>query len=595
MQVCVSAFAIVALAQGARAATIPVPAGGDLQGALVAAQPGDTILLQAGATYVGNFTLPNKGGASFITVQTGGGGLAGEGARIGPGAPLAKLRSPNGAPALATAPGAHHWRLVLLEFLANAGGAGDIIALGDGSSAQRSLADVPRELIVDRCYIHAEPGSPQKRGIALNSAATTITGSFISDMKAVGQDSQAIAGWNGPGPFTITNNYLEGAGENLIFGGGDPAIPGLVPSDITISENTFVKQTAWRSQNWVVKNLLELKNARRVSIDGNSFEYNWQGGQSGFAILFTVRNQDGGCPWCQVEQVTFQNNTVRHVAAGVSILGYDDNASSRQTRAIVIRNNVFADIDTAAWGGNGYFVMLLGGPRDVTIDHNTVIQENAYGVLTVDGPPVLGFVFTNNIVRQMAYGMIGTDRAPGNDTIGAFFPGARIAGNVIADADPSRYPAGNRFPSFGDFRAQFVAYAAGDYRLVAASGWRGAATDGLDIGVVGGGPIAPAPGPGHPAPPPEPAPRTISLAGTLSEGVVGVAYAASLTAGGGEPPYTWSVAGALPLGLGFDRASGTLAGMPQQSGVFPILITVADSQSSPAHVSVHATLTVAPR
>ena len=39
-----------------------VPAGGDLQGALNAAQAGDTINLAAGATYTGNFHLAPNGG-----------------------------------------------------------------------------------------------------------------------------------------------------------------------------------------------------------------------------------------------------------------------------------------------------------------------------------------------------------------------------------------------------------------------------------------------------------------------------------------------------------------------------------------------------
>src|SRR5687767_8873221 len=36
--------------------------GGDLQFALNAAQPGDTIVLQAGAVFTGNFTMPAKSG-----------------------------------------------------------------------------------------------------------------------------------------------------------------------------------------------------------------------------------------------------------------------------------------------------------------------------------------------------------------------------------------------------------------------------------------------------------------------------------------------------------------------------------------------------
>jgi hypothetical protein len=107
--------------QSASAATLQVPAGGDLQAALVNAQPGDTIVLAPGATYAGNFTLPNKGGSAYITLQTNPEGLPGPGERVNPdhSPRLAKMRSPNGMPALQTAEGAHHWRIVLIEFLAN--------------------------------------------------------------------------------------------------------------------------------------------------------------------------------------------------------------------------------------------------------------------------------------------------------------------------------------------------------------------------------------------------------------------------------------------------------------------------------------------
>src|SRR5262249_58655689 len=103
---------------------------------------------------------------------------------------------------------------------------------------------------------------------------------------------------------------------------------------------------------------------------------------------------------CQVEQVTFSSNVLRHVAAGISILGYDDEHSSQQTRALTIRDNLFNDINPRIWGGSGYAFLLLGAPRDVTIDHNTLIQENASGIVQVEGPPIIGFVYTNNVVRQ---------------------------------------------------------------------------------------------------------------------------------------------------------------------------------------------------
>jgi hypothetical protein len=484
-------FLLIAPAAGQTGSTIPVPAGGDLQGALNRARPGDTIVLEAGATYVGNFVLPAKPGETdaFITVRSSAADslLPGAAGRISPAhAPhLPKLRSPNTQPALATAPGAHHYRLLFLEFQAMAA-TFDIITLGDGSGAQNTLAGVPHSLVVDRCYVHGEPGQMQKRGIALNSASTTIANSYISEIKLVGQDSQAIAGWNGPGPFRISNNYLEAAGENLIFGGADPAIPDLVPSDITITGNHLAKPVAWRSARWSVKNLLELKNARRVRIAGNLLEYNWVASQNGFAVLFTVRNQDGRCPWCQVEEVVFEHNILRHSAAGISILGFDYLKPSRQTRNITIRHNLFDDIDNANWGGNGYALMVQDGPRDIVVDHNTFIQEHAYGILTAGGPPILGFVFTNNVARHNAYGIKGDDRGSGIDTIQAYFPASIFTSNVFADAPPRSYPGGNLFPSSAEFRRQFVSYDAKDYRLVPASPWRGAGTDGLDLGANGG-------------------------------------------------------------------------------------------------------------
>jgi hypothetical protein len=480
---------MVMLVAGApETSSIVVRAGEDLQQALNAARPGDTILLEPGATYVGNFVLPAKNGGEgvFITVRSSAPDwtLPESTERISPEHEprLPKIKSPNSQPALATAPGAHHYRLLFLELQANAQGVGDIITLGDGSSAQSSLSQVPHDLIVDRCYIHGDPAYGQKRGIALNSASTSVLNSYIADIKAIGQESQAIGGWNGPGPFTIVNNYLEAAGENITFGGTDPSIPNLVPSDILVRRNHMAKPLAWRSEKWVVKSLFQLKNARRARISENLLENNWLAAQTGFAVLFTVRNQDGRCRWCQIEDVVFEHNTVRHVAAGVSILGRDNVAPSEQTRRITIQHNVFADVDNQKFGGNGYFLMVQGEPRDLIIDHNTIIQDHAYGIVVVDGPPILGFVFTNNLVRHNSYGFIGTDRGVGQDTISTFFPASQITANVIADGDPRRYPQGNQFPSSAEFRRQFVSYESGDYHLAAESPWRGAGTDRLDLG-----------------------------------------------------------------------------------------------------------------
>lgn len=482
-------FLALLAAPGRAAEVIQVPPGGDLQQAIERARPGDAILLTPGATYLGNFVLPDKPGKQFITIRTSpqeGHPRASQ--RVGPAhAPLlAKIQSPNNDPAMRTAPGAHHWRLQLIEFPSTRDGNGDIILLGDGSSAQRTRAQVPFELIIDRCFIHGDPVKGQKRGVALNSASTSIVDSYIFDIKAKGQESQAVAGWNGPGPYTIENNYLEGAGENFMLGGADPSIEGLIAEDVVFRRNYVTKPLKWRQEGWVVKNLFELKNARRVLIEGNIFENVWQHGQAGYAILFTPRNQEGRAPWATVEDVTMRFNIVRNGGAGMQITGQDSLHPSGGARRITISDNLFYGLDSALWGGNGTFALIGDGPSDITVVHNTIHQSGnivmAFGGSREAPQQIARFRFRDNIIRHNEYGVHGDDRATGLDTLSAFFPGADFGGNALAGGDPKRYPAGNLFLTEAEFDAQFVQATSGDFRLRPNSRLRGRASDGKDVG-----------------------------------------------------------------------------------------------------------------
>ncbi len=478
------------VARPAAGEVISVPAGGDLQGAINRAKPGDTVSLAPGATYTGNFVLPPRDGTLFITIRTGREGevLPRAGQRVLPvhADRLAKLKSLTGEPALRTAPGAHHWRLQLLEFPATRAGVGDIIRLGDGGPEQNSVSRVPHDLVVDRCYIHGDPAIGQKRGIALNSASTSITNSYISDIKAVAQDSQAIAGWNGPGPFTIENNYLEGAGDNFLLGGSDPAIQGLVPQDVVFRRNHLAKPVAWRTGRWQVKNLFELKNARRVLVEGNLMEYAWRDAQVGYAILLTPRNQDGKSPWSAVEDVTIRRNVIRHAGGGLQITGEDSNFPSGSTRRVQVIDNIFYDIDAKAWGGPGAFLLIGNGPSDITLEHNTVSQSGnviqAFGGTRTNPKAITGFVFRDNLIRHNEYGVIGADQAVGTGTLDAYFPDAVFASNTIAGGEARRYPKGNTFIAEGEFESLFMDEPRGDYRLKPASSARGAGSDGKDAG-----------------------------------------------------------------------------------------------------------------
>jgi len=157
-----------------------------------------------------------------------------------------------------------------------------------------------------------------------------------------------------------------------------------------------------------------------------------------------VRNQDGGAPWSVVEDVTFTNNVVRHVAAGINILGRDDNHPSEQTRRIAIRNNVFLDVG-GRWG-NGRLFQLLEGTSGVSIEHNTAFQTGSI-LFGGDGAPHTGFVFRDNVVPHNEHGITASGTGPGNQTLDRFFPGAVFRGNVIVGAKAGAYPPGNAFPA----------------------------------------------------------------------------------------------------------------------------------------------------
>jgi hypothetical protein len=465
-------------------ATHTVRAGEDLQAAIDRAQPGDEIRLQSGAVFTGSYVLRARAGNTAITIRTDtpDSRLPSAGQRIGPqhASLLPTLAAVGNAPVFRTEPGARHWRLMGLKI--QGAGTGDVITLGDGGSAQVSYAQVPEDIVLDRLLILGDPTRGQKRGIALNSAATTIRNCYIADIKEAGQETQAIAGWNGPGPFLIENNYLEAAGISVLFGGTEPSIGGLVPSDITVRRNVMTRPVAWRNESWTVKNLFELKNARRVQVEGNLLENNWMDAQVGFAVLFTVRASGQRASWSTIEDVRFENNIVRHVAAGINILGYDTNARSQQARNIVIRNNLFYDVNHQNWGGNGWFLQVGNEPANILVEHNTIVQT-AHLATLYGGPPqarrpIRGFRFRNNIGWHNQYGLFGNGEGTGLQAIAAYLPDGEFTGNVLAGGSANRYPPGNRFLSAAEVMAQFVNPNAGNFRLRPDSMARNAATDG---------------------------------------------------------------------------------------------------------------------
>lgn len=192
--------------------TITVKAGGDLQAALDRAKPGDTIQLESGTTYRGNFKLPKKPGSEFITVRTNAANnqLPAAETRLDPvthGAVLAKLSPLIEAPVVITDEGAHHYRFIGIEFTGTKNGSGNIIQIG--TTEEKRIEDLPHHIEFDRVYVHAVSDLGQRRGIAANGRFIKIANSHISGIRRRGEESQAIAVRATDGPVEIVNNYLE--------------------------------------------------------------------------------------------------------------------------------------------------------------------------------------------------------------------------------------------------------------------------------------------------------------------------------------------------------------------------------------------------
>lgn len=461
---------------------ISVPAGGSLQAAIDNAARGDVIELPAGATFTGNFLLPPKPGAGWITIRTAG-ALPAEGTRMMPSAAagLAKISTPNSMPALytRTSGSVSYWRIMGVELKSAASMTYAIVDLGDYSRSATSIGDLPNNIVLDRVYIHGDGTQDIQRCLALNSRSTAIVNSWLSACHYRSNESQAIAGWYGPGPFKIVNNHIEGGSENLMFGGADPKFTGLVPSDIEVRGNHFYKPLSWKGAGWAIKNLLELKNAQRLLIEGNLFENNWAEAQTGFAVVLKSQNQEGSCYWCVTQDVTWRYNRIVNSPGGFNILATQTISGGGAVPAtrIDIRHTVFDQVGQSAQPGAQRIFQLLGSLTYVTIEHNTALGDTHLVMFDGTSASNTNYVFRNNVFARGEYGIFGSSVGEGLPALTTYAPGAVVERNVLIGASQSLYPAGNFFPA-----SEAAAGLLADYSLSGSSPYRSSSTDGTAAG-----------------------------------------------------------------------------------------------------------------
>jgi hypothetical protein len=451
--------------------TVRVPAGADLQAALNAAAPGTTLVLDAGARYVGNFQLPSQSSTGDAIVLTSSANVPPSGERVNAALAnaLAIIETPNDDPAIDATTGAHNYRFVGLTFKAGSTIANDIVRLGIGTETDTTL--YPSGFVFDRVIIRGDPAGGAKRGILANAHDVTLINSDIRDIFRTGQDTTTFGCFNCGKGYTVRNNYLEAGSEVVIFGGA-ASVARTVAENIVVENNVLTRPLSWKDEpivNHQVKNLFELKEGLHVVVRGNVMFNNWRASQPGTAIVLTPRDEGKF-----LQDVLFENNVVYNSGSMIGLSGKDNHYYTPFfSNELTFRNNLFI-ISSAAYGGDGRLVLFTAAPNGITFDHNTVISDGGSLVAAYDstymdasggmvtGGAVENLTFTNNVVPNGEYGFIANGSMNGAGFV--YFPGVILTSNVIAGYTGWRYPPGNFYPTLAEFQGLFLNYAAADYR-----------------------------------------------------------------------------------------------------------------------------------
>jgi len=505
---------------------VTVPAGGNLQTALNNAHCGDTIDLQAAATFAGTFRFPAKNcdDGHWIIVRTSApdSALPPERQRVNPcfagvaslpGRPqytcghaqnvMAKLeiQTPSNGPVVFSN-GANHYRLIGLEITRPTGGKliSTLVSVDQGGIADH--------IVIDRSWLHGTVRDETRDGFSLNGTTyVAVVDSYFSDFHCNSNgactDAHAISGGIGShqdGVYKIEDNFLEASTEAVMFGGGGAT---KTPTDIEVRRNHFFKPWQWMpgspnfvggvsGQPFVVKNHFELKNAVRVLVEANLMENNWGGfSQAGYAILLTPKNQytkNGNvCPICQVTDVTIRYTYITHAGAGIQLAtamshgGHGGGAPAQAGTRWSIHDVVMDDINRNYTGGGALFEAENGWPKNplntITINHITGFPDPGSHLFSMGdlaaNPQMYGLVFTNNIVTTAAYPVWNTGGGPTScaysdvpvTSVSTCFKTYTFANNAIV-ASPPKYPPSS-WPSGNWFAVdpdavEFVRYNGGN-------------------------------------------------------------------------------------------------------------------------------------
>lgn len=389
--------------------TLRVDAGGSLQAAIDSASPGDEIVVASDGTWSAPISLPQRSGDGWITIR-------GEATLPSFGGRVSKSQAES-----------------LPEIVvADNGNDGFVISDTEGwwirgvavtsettqSSNQAFRIENSSRVVVDRSAVLVPSGNELRRGFLANGGSIMIIGNRLEGLNTGGdQESQGVALWTGPGPLRVHNNFIEAAGEGLIAGGANISNPSSHPRNIEFTRNHVYKRPSWENAEQIVKAGFELKDARRVLVEGNVFENTWAGqGQPGFMWIIKSTDQTGGdtCDECHTEDVTMRKNKIINTIGGFTVNRRTEDAVEI-TRRVLIEDLIIekwdreSDFDSE---GSERMFQIGGGSPDLTLRRisgvNTVQNKTFIELADINDPPASGLNMSSIEVGPTDFGVRGS-------------------------------------------------------------------------------------------------------------------------------------------------------------------------------------------
>jgi hypothetical protein len=442
---------------------VPCPTSGPacgaaLQAAIDRAPAGATITLEPGRVYEGSLTIPAKRGAAAdkpLTITTRGWKSKGEGwaGLVTPAdkPKMAVLRGTTGAATSVEIAAGEASGYVTLRGLAFAAvppnGRGDLIRIGSGR--ERQPAELPRHVTIREVLLQGDREFGQKRAIAANGQDITIDRVWCEEVFTPGQDSQCVGAWNGGHRVTVRHSYLAAGAENILLGGAPVASAAMQPAEWTIEDVILHKPLRWQNdgRNRAVKNLLEFKHGRQITVRRVLAVNNWRAAQSGRGLLLHYTT-NGPCRECgNLEQVHIEDLVMLNVGGGVSFQGYSwqkDSQNAGHLRDVTLRN-LFVHI---AGAGRLLEISNVRGRHNIRVERSTFVNSGSSWLLgdfgmawsdddnRVPGGPMEGLVISNNVIAANGtYGITAPQGKHRGSGIGEFVSAdLQLSGNVIGDA-----------------------------------------------------------------------------------------------------------------------------------------------------------------